>query len=97
MHDALDGAAEVLLRPEALRATRDPAGEGRIVHVEFYGHDQLVRCVLADGTELDVRLMGPHPELEVGTAVRLEVIGAARAFPEEGGASPQLRAAASER
>ena len=31
-----------------------------------------------------VRLMGPHPELKVGTAVRLEVIGAARVLRQEG-------------
>jgi iron(III) transport system ATP-binding protein len=75
---APDGAGEVLVRPESLRATRDPAGNARVVHVEFYGHDQLVRCVLGDGTELDVRLMGPHPELDVDATVRLDVIGTAR-------------------
>jgi len=76
--DAPDGAAEVLVRPESLRAAHDPAGNARVVHVEFYGHDQLVRCALSDGTELDVRLMGPHPELDVGATVRVDVIGAAR-------------------
>jgi iron(III) transport system ATP-binding protein len=94
---APDGAAEILVRPESLRATRDPAGGARIVHVEFYGHDQLVRCVLGDGTELDVRLMGPHPQLEVGKAVRLEAIGRAHVLPEGGGVSLPLRAEASER
>jgi iron(III) transport system ATP-binding protein len=94
--EALDGAAEVLVRPESLRATRDPVGEARIVNVEFYGHDQLLRCALGDGTELDVRLMGPHPELEVGTAVRLEVNGAARVL-REGGASLERRATVTER
>jgi iron(III) transport system ATP-binding protein len=77
---APDGLAEILLRPESLRATRDPVGNARVVRVEFYGHDQLVTCVLENGMELDVRLMGPHPEMEVGTAVRLETTGAARAF-----------------
>jgi iron(III) transport system ATP-binding protein len=94
---APDGAAEVLVPPESLRALSDPAAQARITDVEFYGHDQLVRCALVDGTELDVRLMGPHPELEVGTAVRLEIIGTARTFPEDGGASPQPRIEASER
>jgi hypothetical protein len=52
------------------------------VRVEFYGHDQLVTCALDDGTfELDVRLMGPHPDMEVGVAVRLEVTGVVQAFP----------------
>jgi iron(III) transport system ATP-binding protein len=94
--DAPDGAAEVLVQPESVRVAHDPEGNGRVVHVEFYGHDQLVRCLLNDGTELDVRLMGPHPELEVGTAVRLEAIGAVRVLPKEGGASPRLRATASD-
>lgn len=94
---ALEGAAEVLVRPESIRASRDPAGQARIVNVEFYGHDQLVRCVLGDGTELDVRLMGPHPELAAGTAVRLEVIGGVRVLPRRDGASPPLRAASPER
>jgi iron(III) transport system ATP-binding protein len=94
--DALDGGAEVLVPPESLRASPDPTASSRIVNVEFYGHDQLVTCALGDGTELDVRLMGPHPELEVGTAVRLDVIGAARVLRREGEASPELHAAASE-
>jgi iron(III) transport system ATP-binding protein len=83
--DAPDGAAEVLVRPESLRASPDPSGQARIVDVEFYGHDQLLRCALGEGTELDVRLMGSYPVLEVGTAVRLEVIGAARVLPGGGG------------
>jgi iron(III) transport system ATP-binding protein len=76
--DAPDGAVEVLVRPESLRAVPDPAGNARVVHVEFYGHDQLVRCALDDGTALDVRLMGPHPELALDTTIRLDVTGTAR-------------------
>jgi iron(III) transport system ATP-binding protein len=92
---APDGGAEVLVPPESLRASPDATGGSRIVNVEFYGHDQLVRCALGDGTELDVRLMGPHPELEVGTAVRLDVIGAVRVLRREV-ASPELHPATSE-
>jgi iron(III) transport system ATP-binding protein len=82
--DAPDGVAEVLVPPESLRASPDPAGQARIADVEFYGHDQLLRCALGEGMELGVRLMGPHPELEVGTAVRLDVVGAARVVRREG-------------
>jgi iron(III) transport system ATP-binding protein len=94
--DASDGVTEVLVPPESLRATSDPAGQARIVDVEFYGHDQLLRCALGEGAELDVRLMGSHPGLEVGTAVRLEVIGAARILRQEGESPPELDAAASQ-
>jgi iron(III) transport system ATP-binding protein len=95
--DVPGGAAEVLVRPESLRATPDLAGQARIVEVEFYGHDQLVRCTLGDGTHLDVRLMGPHPELQIGTEVRLEVIGAARVLSEGEEGTPRLRTPMSER
>jgi iron(III) transport system ATP-binding protein len=94
--DASDGAAEVLVPPESLRALPDPTAQARITDVAFYGHDQLVRCALGEGTVLDVRLMGSHPELEVGTAVRLEMIGAVRVLRREGEVSPDLDAAASE-
>jgi iron(III) transport system ATP-binding protein len=94
--DAPDGAAEVLVPPESLRALPDPAGQARIVDVEFYGHDQLLRCTLGEKAELDVRLMGSHPELKVGIAVRLEAIGAARVLRQEREVSPELHAAASE-
>jgi iron(III) transport system ATP-binding protein len=94
--DASDGAAEVLVAPESLRAFPDPAGQARIVDVEFYGHDQLLRCALGEKAELDVRLMGSHPELKVGNAVRLEVIGPARVLRVEREVSPELHAAVSE-
>ena len=92
--DTTDGAVEILVRPESMRATRDPTGNARVVHVEFYGHDQLVRCALGDGTELDVRLMGPHPELDVGAIVQVDVIGTARALSGEGPPSHPAHAAA---
>jgi iron(III) transport system ATP-binding protein len=76
-----DGPCEVLVRPESLRAVPDDLGTGRVVHVEFYGHDQLVRCDLTDGVGVDVRLIGPHPELAPGTFVRLELAGPAIPLP----------------
>jgi iron(III) transport system ATP-binding protein len=78
---APDGVGEILIRPESLSAVPDPGAKARVVRVEFYGHDQLVTCALGDDTELDVRVMGPHPELEAGTAVRIELTGTARTFP----------------
>jgi iron(III) transport system ATP-binding protein len=76
-----DGPCEVLVRPESLRAVADPTGSAHVTHVEFFGHDQLVRCDLADGIALDVRLIGPHPELTPGATVRLELLGAALPLP----------------
>ena len=76
-----DGPCEVLVRPESLRAVPDAHGAARVAHVEFYGHDQLVRCTLPDGVGVDVRLIGPHPELAFDTCVRLELTGPVIALP----------------
>lgn len=75
-----DGDAEVLVRPEAIELVFDEAGDALIIRAEFYGHDQLVSARLQDGTVVDVRLLGPHPELQVDAPVRARLSGHARFF-----------------
>ncbi|MDP9069109.1 MAG: ABC transporter ATP-binding protein [Actinomycetota bacterium] len=77
-----DGPVEVMVRPEAVRLTHDEYAAARIVDAEFYGHDQLVRAVLADGTSLDARLLGPRPELMIGSPVAAAVVGGVHFFRE---------------
>ncbi|MGH2787866.1 MAG: ABC transporter ATP-binding protein [Actinomycetota bacterium] len=67
--DLDDGPIEVMVRPEAISITADAGGPAQIVDTEFYGHDQLVRVRLLDATALDVRLLGPRPDLSVGANV----------------------------
>jgi hypothetical protein len=55
-------------------------GTGRIVDAEFYGHDQLVRARLEDGSSLDVRLLGPRPDLVIGSCVRVRLTAAPQLF-----------------
>ena len=76
-----DGDADVLVRPEAIELVYDELGEGHILRTEFYGHDQLVTAQLADGSVVDVRLLGPHPELRTDAPVRARLAGPARFFP----------------
>jgi len=66
-----DGPLEILARPESIALERDDQGPAVIEHAEFYGHDQLVRASLRDGTKLAVRLLGPRPDLSVGARARL--------------------------
>ena len=75
-----DGDVEVMLRPESMRLELDTQGPARIFDAHFYGHDQLVRARLEDGTELGVRLLGPHPDLVVGSPVRVVVTAPALFF-----------------
>jgi iron(III) transport system ATP-binding protein len=66
-----DGACELLVRPESIEIVADASGSALVVDVEFFGHDQLIRCRLAGGEELSVRLIGPHPDLVAGASVVL--------------------------
>jgi len=66
------GAVEVLIRPEAVRLTRDDAGDAMVVEREFYGHDQLVTLHVNGGRRLVAR-HGPEPIFNPGDAVRWEI------------------------
>ncbi|MBA3350325.1 MAG: ABC transporter ATP-binding protein, partial [Actinobacteria bacterium] len=64
-----DGPVDIMIRPESVHLDRAQEGSAEIVDAEFYGHDQLVRARLRDGTLLDVRLLGPRPDLTIGAQV----------------------------
>lgn len=68
-------ATSVLVHAESLSVERDQEGGALVTHVEYYGHDQMVTCVLPDGIRLDARVMGPRPEVRPGTRVRVRVTG----------------------
>jgi iron(III) transport system ATP-binding protein len=75
------GAAVVLVRPEQLELGGDPAGEGRVVSCEYFGHDAVVKVAMAGYAEpLVVRLAGDHA-LPPGTTVRVRARGAVTAWP----------------
>lgn len=77
-----DGAIEIMVRPESVRLVHDEDAAARIVDAQFYGHDQLVRAVLPDGTSVDARLLGPRPELSIGSPVSASVVGGTHFFRE---------------
>jgi iron(III) transport system ATP-binding protein len=55
------GAGKVVIRPEQLAMVE--LGDGvpaRVAATTFFGHDALVHLRLADGSEVDVRTLGPH-------------------------------------
>jgi iron(III) transport system ATP-binding protein len=75
-----DGDTEVLIRPEAIELVFDERGDAEILRTEFYGHDQLVTARLNDGTVVDARLLGPHPELRVAARAKARLSGQIRFF-----------------
>ena len=76
-----DGPCEVVLRPERLQVRPRDGGGARVLHVRFYGHDQVVRCRTADGVVLDVRLSEPRPGLRAGAEVDLRIDGIPTVIP----------------
>ncbi|MFP5377632.1 MAG: ABC transporter ATP-binding protein [Acidimicrobiia bacterium] len=72
-----DGPATGLVRPEDLDLDEVPDGAGRVVDVEYYGHDQLVSVALDGGQQVRARLHA-HRRLAVGTRVHPRVRSAYR-------------------
>ena len=87
-----DGPVRVVIRPEQVRLG---PGEGAVVvDRQYFGHDALVRVVLADGTPVVARTSsadGAEPGSEVSVACEGEVLGFSGPGPErpsERGAGP---------
>ncbi|MDE2516488.1 MAG: ABC transporter ATP-binding protein [Rhodospirillales bacterium] len=78
-----DGAVDVVIRPEQLRLSPDPAAApltARVGAITFYGHDARVDLTLADGTAIFARLAG-HRLPDLGAEIGVSVDGAVMAFP----------------
>jgi iron(III) transport system ATP-binding protein len=79
------GAAEVLVRPEAIALSYGPAGGGRtqlegvVVEREFFGHDQLVHVELPSGRRLRSRSLS-YPVWHPGDRVRVQLDGPVNVF-----------------
>ena len=78
-----DGPVQMMVRPEEISIVPAPEGSARIIDTEFYGHDQMVRARLDDGNLLEVRLLGPHPDLRIDATISVTVTGQPLFFGEE--------------
>jgi iron(III) transport system ATP-binding protein len=78
---SIQGAAQLLIRPEQIRLSADHGVPARVGDVTYYGHDATVQLHLEPGgTEVVARIMGtrtPSP----GSPVRLTVDGTVAAYP----------------
>jgi len=73
-----DGPVVVVLRHEQLEAAPDAHGEGRVVDVEYFGHDCLVHVRVPQGPALVCRRAAP---LAPGTPVTVTVRGPVHVLP----------------
>jgi len=80
---APDGPVTVLLRPEQIMLTEDPAGTpARVTHLNYYGHDATIGLsLLPDGPHVLARTTSRDlPATE--NSVRLAVTGTVHHYPE---------------
>jgi iron(III) transport system ATP-binding protein len=66
------GRVRVMLRPEWIIPTPDPAGDGVVIDREYFGHDQMLLISRPDGTTVTCRV-GARPSLQTGDRVSLSV------------------------
>ncbi len=81
--DPMVGTVDLLVRPEALRVTRDPAGQATVRDRRFFGHDQVVNVTFDSGLALDCRV-GPAFDLPYGSRVRVQLNGDVLAYLQKG-------------
>ena len=80
-----NGPVDVMVRPEILRLA--PASEASGVPASvrsrfFFGHDQLLDCILGDGTLVRART-NAYSGFQPGDDVKISVRGAVLTFPPE--------------
>jgi iron(III) transport system ATP-binding protein len=68
----LRGPCVLMVRPENVVILADADGGGVVVSRQFFGHDQLVTVVLADGEQIRARI-GPSPSFSAGERVSVKV------------------------
>ncbi|HXT08348.1 MAG TPA: ABC transporter ATP-binding protein [Roseiarcus sp.] len=91
-----EGPAQVMLRPEQIRvvaASTSDAPRARVVGVEFYGCDAVVRLALDGRPEVIASRLPGHRAPRMGEDVRLKVDGVVMAYAASQHPGPQPRAA----
>jgi iron(III) transport system ATP-binding protein len=73
------GSVQIMIRPEMLRLDPDPQGNARVEQIRFFGHDQMVRLSLADGTSLQARTWA-RADLRPEMCVQVRVHGPVLTF-----------------
>ena len=74
------GPVRLAVRPEQLRLVSDGAGDGRVEHRQYFGHDALLAVLLPDGTRLLARTAS-GAALPVGAVVTVACEGPVVCFP----------------
>ena len=80
-----NGPVDIMVRPEILRLAPGTEPDGIPASIRsrfFFGHDQLLDCILSDGTLIRART-NAYSGFQPGDNVKLSVRGAVLTFPRE--------------
>ena len=77
---AAEGPVDVMFRAESLAVSEDGIVHGKVVDIDYYGHDQMVVVKLESGELLRLRLLS-RPGVEVGQDVGVTARGQPLVFP----------------
>jgi iron(III) transport system ATP-binding protein len=80
-----NGPVDIMVRPEILRLAPASEVDGVAASIRsrfFFGHDQILDCILADGTLVRART-NAYSGFQAGDNVKLSVRGAVLTFPQE--------------
>jgi iron(III) transport system ATP-binding protein len=83
IHGQAAGSVEVMLRPEEVQLTLNEAGPATITEREYYGHDQLITCIVDSGTLLRSRFVGLNTAYTPGKRVSISLPEQVVVFPAE--------------
>lgn len=76
----LEGAVEIMVRPENLTLTAEAGLPVQVVCSEYFGHDQMVTVLLPSGGTVKVRLL-PSRDLSPGQRLGIKLTGEVTVFP----------------
>jgi iron(III) transport system ATP-binding protein len=79
--DAVDGPADVMIRPEQIRLTTNGGVAATVAGHTYFGPDSVLRLQLADGTPVSARTFDAPPA--IGTAVAVAVVGPVSVYGED--------------
>ena len=76
------GPVDLLIRPEQIRLTPDPASAWSVRHIRYFGHDQLVTVAPDPELILQARLSSQQP-VALGSRIAIAICGPVSAFPRK--------------
>ena len=71
----IDNPIEVMFRPEQVQLSSNDLGAAKVLHTEFFGHDQLIHLETKQGSRIRGRIFGCSTVYREGERVQVKILG----------------------